>query len=61
MSARIDGSWVSSDDQSDCEPVNDISALNTSATALGCSPLKFSKISQRNISSYAKSKCDSSI
>jgi len=45
----IDDSWLSSNDQSDYEPVNNISALNTSATALGFYQLKFSKDSQSDI------------
>ena len=47
--STIDGCCVSSDDQIDNELVDDISALNTSATAPGCSLIKFSKVSQRDV------------
>ena len=47
-----EGGWVSSDDQSDYEPVDNISALNTSATSLGFSLRRFSEVSQRDMTNY---------
>jgi len=57
----FDGSWVSSDDQPDYEPVDIIPSLNTSARALGFSLVKFIKVNQRDMPSYATRNYDISL